>query len=196
LRRRPDDVPVWRARLDWALASRRFADVRQSLAHLPVEQSTRAQIQRLTAWLAAFRGDRVAEGQALERLLAVDPTDSDARQRLVAIALAQGRADRAAQLRCDQTEIDRLKARYEKLNQRNQTLRDARELATLADRLGRRFEAKVFGTIAIATDGEEPRLRELVAQSRGDDATTHSPRATLAELLAAELDAAERPATH
>ncbi len=32
LRKRPTDVPVWRARLDWALATRQLADVRQARA--------------------------------------------------------------------------------------------------------------------------------------------------------------------
>ena len=115
LRRRPDDIPVWRARLDWALATHRLADVRQALGHLPVEESTPAQVQRLTAWLAAHRGDLDSERRALERLVAVDPADFAALDRLVAIAEKEGKADRAGELRRKKTEIDRLQARYEKL---------------------------------------------------------------------------------
>src|SRR5262249_21355566 len=69
LRRRPDDLPVWRARLDWALTTHRLADVRQSMAHLPIEESTEGQVRKLTAWLAASRGDLDAERRALERLV-------------------------------------------------------------------------------------------------------------------------------
>ncbi len=35
LKRRPDDVAVWRLRLDWAMAADRPAEARATLAHLP-----------------------------------------------------------------------------------------------------------------------------------------------------------------
>jgi tetratricopeptide (TPR) repeat protein len=190
LRRRPDDIPVWRARLDWALATHRLADVRQALGHLPVKESTPAQIQTLTAWLAAFRGDLDLERRALERLFAVDPTDFAAYDRLVAIAEKQGKADRAIELRRQKTEIDRLLARYEKLDKRNQTMRDAPEMASLAERLGRPFEAKVLETIAIATDPDHHHPRDQLIRPSQDVSTTNSLRSTLADLLAQELDAA------
>ncbi len=106
------------------------------------------------------RRSRLGAASALERLIAVDPTDFVAFDRLVAIAEKRGKADRAGELRRKKTEIDRLLARYEKLDKRNQTIRDAREMASLAERLGRRFEAKVFLTIAIATDpNQQPSSR-------------------------------------
>ena len=95
-RRRPDDVAVWRARLDWALATHRLADVRQALGHLPVEESNPAQVQRLTAWLAAFRGDLDSERRALERLVEVDSADLPALDRLEAIADKEREPDRSA----------------------------------------------------------------------------------------------------
>jgi len=190
LRRRPDDIPVWRERLDWALATHRLADVRQALGHLPVKESTSAQIQTLTAWLAAFRGDLNSEQRALESLFAVDPTDFAACDRLVAIAEKQGEADRAIELRRKKTEINRLLARYVKLDKRNQTMRDAPEMASLAGRLGRPFEAKVFETIAIATDPDHHHLRNQLIRPSQDVSTTSSPRSTLADLLARELNAA------
>jgi len=195
LRRRPDDIPVWRARLDWALATHRLADVRQALGHLPVEESTPAQVQRLTAWLAAHRGDLDSERRALERLVAVDPADFATLDRLVAIAEKEGKADRAGELRRKKTEVDQLQARYEKLDKRNQTMRDAREMASLAERLGRRFEAKVFLTIAIATEPEHHQLRDQLVRSSQDVSTTQSTGGTLADLLAKELDAADRATT-
>jgi thioredoxin-like negative regulator of GroEL len=150
LRRRPDDVPVWRARLEWAMATRRLDDVRQAMGHLPDTESTPAQVQRLTAWFAASRGDLDAERQALERLIAVEPADLAALDRLAAIAEKDGQPDRAAGYRGRKAEIGQLQARYEKLYRRNQTLRDAAEMAGLAEQLGRPFEAKVFRTIAAA----------------------------------------------
>ncbi len=195
LRRRPDDIPVWRARLDWAMATQRVADVRQALGHLPVEESTSAEVERLTAWLAAHRGDLDSEQRALERLIAVEPTEFVAFDRLVAIAEKRGKADRAGELRRKKTEIDRLLARYEKLDKRNQTIRDAGEMANLAERLGRRFEAKVLLTIAIATEPNQRHVREQLVGSSQDDSSNHVPAGTLADLLAKELDAADRAPT-
>ena len=54
-KRRPEDVPVWRARLSWGIATDRLDVVRQALKHLPAEDSTPAQVHRLKVWLAAKR---------------------------------------------------------------------------------------------------------------------------------------------
>src|SRR5262249_14340923 len=40
LRWRPADPSVWRARLDWALATDRVSELKEALRHLPVEGST------------------------------------------------------------------------------------------------------------------------------------------------------------
>jgi enediyne biosynthesis protein E4 len=195
LRRRPDDIPVWRARLDWALATHRLADLRQALGHLPAGEFTPAQVQRLTAWLAVHRGDLDAERRALERLVAVDPADFAALDRLVAIAEKEGKADRADELRRSKLEVDRLQARFEELYKRNQTMRDALELAGLTQRLGQCFEANVFLTIAVATEPEHRELRDQLSRCRAGASTTQAPGATLADVLAAELDAADRATT-
>jgi tetratricopeptide (TPR) repeat protein len=192
LKERTDDLSVWRTRLDWALATHRLADVRQALSHLPVKGSTRAHVQRLTAWLAAYRGDLDSERQALECLIAINPCDFDALDRLVAIAQKEGKADRAQELRSQKTEGDRLLARYDKLYKRNQTIRDAAEMASLAEQLGQLFEAKVLQTIAIATELQHRQRRDPVVRTSGD--VTQAPRGTLADVLARELDSADRGA--
>jgi tetratricopeptide (TPR) repeat protein len=192
LRRRPDDIPVWRARLDWALATHRLADVRQALGHLPVDESTPAEVQRLIAWLAEFRGDVDSERRALERLSAFNPADFDTLDRLVAIAQKEGKADRADELRRQKIEVDRLQARYKKLYKRNQTIRDAPEMASLAEQLGQPFEAKVLRTIATATDSEH---RDSMVRSSQNVPVKHPQRGTLADLLAQELTAADRTMT-
>ena len=192
LQRRPDDIPVWRARLDWALATHRLADVRQALAHLAVEDLTPAQLERLTAWLAAHIGDLEKERRALERLIAVDPADLNAIDRLVAIAREEGNADRALELGRKKTEVARLEARYAKLYKRNQTIRDAPELARLAEQLGQPFEAKVFLTIALATEPKHSHIRDQLVRASHDVSKTQSLRGNLASLLAEELDAADR----
>ncbi len=195
LQRRSDDLSIWRTRLDWALATHRLADVRQALTHLPVEDSTPGQVQRLTAWLAAYRGDLDSERRALECLIAINPCDFETLDRMIAIAQNEGEADRAEELRRQKIEIDRLLARYDKLYKRNQTIRDAAEMASLAEKLGQPFEAKVLQTIAFATELEHRQGPGPPAASSRDVTTMPSPRGTLADLLVRELDAADRSAT-
>ena len=40
LKRRPDDVPVWRGWLNWGIATKQLNVVRQALKHLPAEDVT------------------------------------------------------------------------------------------------------------------------------------------------------------
>ena len=61
LARRPTDPAVWRARLDWAVATNRPPAAREALKHLPAAAWNSSEIDRLTAWFAAQRGDDEAE---------------------------------------------------------------------------------------------------------------------------------------
>jgi hypothetical protein len=61
LKRRPEDVAVWHARLDWAVATNRVPLAQQALKHLPEAELGSAQIERLAAWFAAQHGDDEAE---------------------------------------------------------------------------------------------------------------------------------------
>ena len=117
LRRRPEDVPVWRARLDWAVATNRVAEAREAAEHLPAEESTPAQVHRLAAWFAARRGDVESERRALERLIAADPADFAALDRLAELADRDGQPDRAAE---SPPEEDRNR-RARRLDTRNST---------------------------------------------------------------------------
>ena len=173
LRRRPDDIPVWRPP-GLAMATQRIANVRQALGHLPVEESNSRRGRAIDGVAGRHCGDLDSEQRALERLIAVKPTDFVVFDRLVAIAEKRGKADRAGELRSKKTEIGRLLARYEKLDKRNQTIRDAGEMANLAERLGRRFEAKVFLTIAIATEPNQRQVREQLVGSSQDDSSKSS----------------------
>jgi enediyne biosynthesis protein E4 len=150
LKRRPDDVPVWRARLNWGMATSRVDVAREALAHLPASESTPAQVYRIEAWLAAKQGNHATERQTLERLIAAEPTDLTALKRLSELARRVGQSERTAELQGRAGEIDRLNARYRKLYDRNQPIRDAVEMGQLALRLQRTFEARVFLTVAAA----------------------------------------------
>jgi len=191
LRRRPEDVPVWQARLSWALATNRIEAVRQATQHLPAEKSNPARVHTLAAWLAARRTDADAERHALKRVIAADPTDFTAWDRLAELAVKDGQPDGAAGLGVQKAEIHRLQARYQALEERNQPIRDAAEMARLAERLGQRFEARAFLTVAVAVNPERDDLRrDLARLGREAKASTPPPGRTLAEVLALELDAA------
>ena len=86
LRRRPDDAAVWRARLNWAMAAGLVADARDAIKHLPPNESAPARTHRLTAWIAAHSNDIDAEQRALEQVIAADPADVAALDRLAEIA--------------------------------------------------------------------------------------------------------------
>jgi len=166
---RPDDVPVWRARLSWGIATNRIDVVQQAATHLPAGASTPARLHRLNAWLASKRGDVETERRELERLLTADPADPTVVDRLVHLAEQDGQPARAAELHRQKAEIDRLRARYEQLYERKQPSRDAVRMASLAERLGRQFEARGFLTVAISDDPNREDLRhdlERLSQSR------------------------------
>jgi enediyne biosynthesis protein E4 len=195
LERRPRDSRVWRARLDWAVATNNVAAARAAFEHLPAEDWTPAQIQKLAAWLAAQRGDVGSEQRALEALLETNPGDLDALDRLAELAVKDGQQERAAELIRQKAEIGRLQARYQTLHKRNQPARDSAEMAQLAKRLGLWFEARAFLTAAIAEDPDNNDLRkELVSLDRFSR-KTQEPGRTLADVLSKELDAGAAPPT-
>jgi len=193
LKRHLEDVPIWRARLDWALATGRVAEVREALEHLPAAESTPAQMHRLAAWLAARRGDAASERQALERLIAADPGDGAALDRLAELALRDGQPDRAGELHRRKAQRDQLGLRYQELFLRNQTVRDAEEMARLAEQLGHFFEAKAFWAVALAAEPAREDLRAALARWERRATPVTEPGQTLAEVLALELDAAAAP---
>ena len=189
-RRRPRDLSVWRSRLAWALASGRVATVRDALAHLPAKEESPAQVQRLAAWFARHRGDISLEQIALERLIALDPEDGAARDRLVELAIREGQPAVAAELRRRKSELDQVKLQYQSLFRRDQPARDAAEMARLAEQLGRVFEAKVFWSIALRQEPSHSDLQNILTRLRQPEKSPGEPGQSLAELLARDLDLA------
>ena len=188
LGRRPEDVGAWRARLDWAVATNRVGAAREALTHLPAAEANSAQVEKLAAWFAARRGDDEAERSSLQRLIAADPTDFAALDRLIEIVVKNGQPDLAAALRRRKDEIEQAQSRYGKLFTRNQPRRDAAEMARLAEQLGHRFEARAFLTIALAAaPGNADMRRDLDRLARSAE-TLVAPARTLADLLAPQLD--------
>jgi enediyne biosynthesis protein E4 len=186
LRRRPEDVPVWRARLSLGVATNRADVVKQAMTHLPAAESIPAQVHRLKAWLAANRGDDATERRELERLLDCDPADSRALDRLAQLTAKDGQPAQAAALLGKKVEIGRLRARFAKLHDRKQPTRDAVEMAHLAEQLGRRFEARVFLTLASSEDPDRKDLRHDLQRLSSRPAMIAEHGRTLDEVLADE----------
>ena len=187
LERRPDDVSVWRARLNWAMASKQVDVVRQAFAHIPAADSTPAQLHRVSAWLFSHQGDMASERLELERLVAVDPGDLTALDRLIRLAEHDRQPDRAAQFCREKAAIEGVRARYEKLYDRKQPIRHAVEMASLAERLGRTFGARAFLTLAIAEDPEREGQRRDLARLLYSPPAIAGRAQTLAEALAHAL---------
>jgi tetratricopeptide (TPR) repeat protein len=185
-RKRPDDQAVWRARLDWAMAADRVDEARACLPHLQAQMSTPAQVYKIAAWFAVRRGDATRELQELERLIAADPTDFQALDRLVELSRESGLTERAAELGAKKSDVERELARYRKLHNRHQPRRDAMEMARLAEQLGQPFEARGFLTLAIDLEPDRQDLRQSLATLVQDEKTNAQAGRSLAELIAPE----------
>ena len=187
--RRPEDVPVWKARLRWAMASGAPAAAQEAILHIPAADVAPAQVHHLHAWLASRRGDVASERRGLERLIAIDPTDAATRDRLIRLATADGQTARAAGLERDRERVAGDLARYLRLYERTQPIRDAEELARLAARLGRRFEARAFLHLASSEEPEREDLRREWTRSEPGRVSDGSPGRSLAQVLASESGA-------
>jgi enediyne biosynthesis protein E4 len=166
--RRPDDTPLWRARLEFGMATDRTDVVEQAMTHLPALESKPAQLHRVKAWLARRHGDVTGERRELAMLIAADPADTKALGRLAELAKGDGQAAQAGELLRQKAEVEQMLARYRKLHERRQPIRDAKELARLSEKIGRRFEARAYLTIALEDDPDREdlrqHLRELIAK--------------------------------
>ena len=175
LKRRPEDAPVWRARLNWAMAANQPDVVRQAMSHLPAGELKPVQSDRVQTWLAACQGDRVAERQALDRVVAADPTDLAAWIRLADLARHDGHFERVNKIERRQSDIARLGLRFHKLYDRNQPIRDAIEMGQVAAKLGHIFVARVFLTVAAAKSlhpHDAKRLLQTLSQRPAGSAET------------------------
>ena len=123
--------------------------------------------------------------------MAEGPVDVKDLDRLAALARNSGHPDQAAEFTNRKAELERLLVRYLKLHDRVQPIRDAVELAHLAERLGRTFEARVFVSLAIAATPERDDLRRDLERLNRSSATVADGGQTLAEILALESAGSE-----
>ena len=181
--RRPDDPDVWRARLTWARAAENLGEVRKSLSHLDAELFTEPERFALRAWLAARLGNADAERQALEQLMTIvhDPWAMD---RLALLALNAGSADRARELRRRKAELDAAKDRYRELMDEPLTPDRFVELASLAESLGRRFEARGWWMLhARRAPSDALAAKALARLGPTEETASFAYRVTLADLF-------------
>ncbi len=144
LRAGPADTAVHRARLRWALAAGRRDETESAETALGALGISADERLALDAWRAARRGDRPGERSAWERLAATGPARPAVLDRLATLALADGDAPRAAELRRRKATIDRSLNLYRTSTIAGNPAIDPRAPARLAAALGRWFEAHAF----------------------------------------------------
>jgi enediyne biosynthesis protein E4 len=159
-KRRPDDRAVWRARLKWAMATDRIDAVERAMTHLPDVAWLAADRHRINAWLAGHRADFAKERSELELLIAADPGELSALDRLIDVHKKGSQPALAAEVTQNRNAVRELLGRYMMLHGRKQPIRDAEELARIAEQLGRGFEARGFLTIAVFQEPGRKDLRE------------------------------------
>ncbi len=142
LQRFPEDSAVWRARLAHARSVGNVAEARRALAHLAADGFTEAEQLSLRAWLASRRGDSASEYRTLEHLIAIVPGETEALERLASLDWESGQQDRAREYRRRKAQHDAAKDRYRLLLDGTITPELFVNLGSLAESLGRRFEAK------------------------------------------------------
>ncbi|QEH34312.1 FG-GAP repeat protein [Aquisphaera giovannonii] len=180
LARPQGDLDAWKAWLRWAVAAARPDEARRAAAELPASSFGAAELASLQAWFAAGRRDHAAERRALERLIELDPGREEALLRLSVLAREQGDRAAADRYRARKDELDRARDRYLALY-REQALADhLDEMAELAGRLGRRFEARAFREISAS---RQPGGAPAPSASSPDVPANRPPGVTLAEAL-------------
>jgi enediyne biosynthesis protein E4 len=170
--KRPDDRAVLRARLEWAMATDRIDAVERAMTHMPDVASRSADRHRINAWLAGHRGDSAKERSALEQLIATDPGNLAAFDRLVDLHKRAGQPALAAEVLRNKNAMRELLDRYTMLHGRKQPIRDAEELARIAEQLGSEFEARGFLTLAVF---QEPNRKDLRVKLRAFDGGLRRP---------------------
>jgi tetratricopeptide (TPR) repeat protein len=151
LKLRPDDLAVWRTRLDWAVTANLPKEARQTLAHLPASQEPATKPAELRAWFAARQGNTEAERAALRRVLELKPAQPQVLERLAEIEIVQVRREHAEELRRKRTELDQLRKEYEHLLLSHDPRSKAPELARLAAQLGRHFDSEKWEALGSGT---------------------------------------------
>jgi tetratricopeptide (TPR) repeat protein len=160
---RPDDPVAWATVLDLAMATEDLELAGTAVGHLAIAQLPPEHVARARAWFAAHRDDVALERTVLEEHLEREPGDTIAIERLSQLEIRAGRVARAAELRRRKTELDRARVRYAD-RVASDFKADARELADMAETLGRWFEARAFLTIVVKNHPGDDEARARLAR--------------------------------
>ena len=198
LKKHPEDPVAWRADLRWALAAEDPQEAVRALARVPADRILLPERLFLRAWLAASRNDTHAESNALEQLIAVDPGNTQGLDRLASLAIGAGQVDRAAAFRRRQEAANRDKERYRQLLIKDRTSISRDELherASLAERLGREFEARGWLTLALEHDAGDTLARDALDRLTRDAGSRIAPASvSLLDFVGgSDLSAAKSP---
>jgi tetratricopeptide (TPR) repeat protein len=183
---RPEDPAVWRGWLDWAFAAQDGAEVERALRHLPGDRLPPGEVLSLRAWFAARSGDSAWERKVLVELTERERGNLRALERLADLEQRAGKSDESARIRARRADLNRAKARYEDLL-RDLPPESAYEAATLAEKLGRWFEAAALYTMALRVNSGNLDAREALRRVREIDG--RQPATPRIPDLLAELDA-------
>jgi tetratricopeptide (TPR) repeat protein len=189
LKRWPDDPSLWKSWLDWTVAAGQPALTRQALDHVSAGQLEAAEFLDLRAWLARARNEHNSELRALQQLIAIEPGRAAAVARLAELFEQGGDSQAAAAWRQRKSELDAASDRYHRLYKEDQFSEHLPELASLAERLGRWFEARAFWSIVTERDPSNRDARPALARLDAAGSMRSRPEASVAALLADELEA-------
>jgi tetratricopeptide (TPR) repeat protein len=186
--RRPDDLAVWKARLDLAMAAQDGAALWEAAGRIPAEALRPEEIADVRAWLAERIGDPQARRRESARLVEVQPLRTDALEHLVDLAREAGDLDEAGRLRQRKAEVDRARDRIHKLVALRIDFRDhAQEVAELSAILGRSFDHHAWSLVAAGRSAGQPRLSEGAGAVAGTDADLSRSTATCRAMAQAAL---------
>jgi tetratricopeptide (TPR) repeat protein len=187
--RRSDETAVWQARLKLALATGNTVGFWKAVARLPADGFDAATVLSFRAWLMAVRHDEASEERELRALVAVDPGNTKALERLAALLIRLGRVKESEELHRRKAELDRAHHTYRNAVVSGGDLTSrAAELAELSAKLGRRFDSQAWSILA------EAHLRNPGLAAAGLPSADESalPRALAAKAVALALPFALR----
>jgi tetratricopeptide (TPR) repeat protein len=182
VRRRSDDAAVWRAWLFRARAAGEADEVWRAVEHLTTTDLEPADMPSIRAWLARRAGRTDVERAALQEQVKKRPEDLPAYDRLAELSAG---TPEARGWRVARAEVIRAIARTSEILGDANPAGHAAELARLAERLGRQFDARCWWTLdarANPTDGE---AAAALARLSGAELPATAPAGSVAALLAA-----------
>ncbi len=167
-RRRPNDVAVWKTKLKVALATDAIAETIAASKNIPILDLLNTTIDDVRVRLAASLHDESFERGVLIERLERDRGGFTTLDRLAELAVRAGETEKAIEFRRRGAEVRALRKKYEETLVQKESRSHAAELASLADRLGMRFEAERWSILA----GSKPFRPVRAVPSLADFAAT------------------------